>query len=399
MFISGAVAKNRIQLQTKYYRLTDQRSVEFCEQNAHIRGRGRGKKMSMTTNEILRADEPRKPRSGPENRSTIAVSAAIALARDLNRQGVDGMAVLHRAGLKSTTLNDKYCYIPLSGMAKALELAAVETNDYCTGLHFGEYYEPTVSHACGYAIQSAPNLRGALTSLATHRNTIVNIPTQFGVRGAMALFSWSFGAEIDAPEQITALTAMRTLKHIQKASGQEWRPLAVNLTFDRPEKLSEYHRLLGPNIKFGQCENSFLIEPEILSMPMPAADPDLYEVARSSFMKPILGTLDDDNPVDRVRRFITERLGKNGTTLEATSKHMGMTPQHLRRVLNKHNTCYQCIVDETRKSVAEYYLTQTDMRFSEIAYLLRFSDQSAFTRAVKRWFSMTPKDVRRNNYN
>lgn len=356
------------------------------------------REISIASNEIVAAEMPGKTRGGPESRGAIAVSAAIELARFLKQRGVDGMAVLHRAGIRSATLNDKYCYIPLSGVARALELAAIETNDSCAGLHFGEHYIPTVHHACNYAIRNAPDLRSALTSLATHRNTVVNIPTRFVDREETAMFTWSFGAEIDAPEHVTALTAMRTLRHIQSASGEEWRPLAVRLTLDKPENPSEYHRLLGENIKFGQSENCFLVGSQTLAMPMPDADPDLYEVARSSFLKPILGTLDDGNPVERVRRFIAERLGKNGASLDTTSEHMGMTPQHLRRVLNSHDTCYQCIVDDTRKSVAEYYLTHTVMRLSEIAFLLGFSDQSAFTRAVKRWFSMTPKEMRQYDH-
>ncbi len=307
------------------------------------------------------------------------------------------MSILHRAGLKSAMLNDKYAYVPLSGLAKALKLASHETDDSCAGLHFGEDYSPPVRHACYFAITHAPDLRGALTSLASHRNSVVNIPTQFVNREGMAAFNWTIHEEIDEPEHIVALTAMRTLRHIQEAAGPEWHPLSVHLTIGVPENVSEYYRLLGPNIRFDQHENSFLIGRETLDLPMPHADPDLYVVARNSFLMPILGKLDDDNPVDCIRRFVAERLQNNSATVDAVSKHMGMSQPQLRRLLKKHDTCFQCILDETRMTVVEHYLTHTDKRFSEIAYLIGFSDQSAFTRAVKRWFDATPKQLRRSN--
>jgi AraC-like DNA-binding protein len=130
---------------------------------------------------------------------------------------------------------------------------------------------------------------------------------------------------------------------------------------------------------------------------MPNADPDLFLVAQNSLQNPFPCKQNDKNPVDLLKQFISERLGKNGATLAAASNRMGMSQQQLRRVLKKHHTCFQCVLNDTRKAHAAHYLYETDIRFSEIAFLLGFSDQSAFTRAVKRWYNMTPKELRRGN--
>lgn len=161
--------------------------------------------------------------------------------------------------------------------------------------------------------------------------------------------------------------------------------------------MGEHTRLLGPNIHFDQPVNSFWIDPAAMVKPMPEADPDMYYIARNSFRNPFPCEQDDTNPIDRLRRFISARLGRNGVSLASASQHMGMTPHQLRRLLKKQKTCYQWVLDETRKAHAAHYLCETEIRFSEIAFLLGFSDQSAFTRAVKRWFNVPPKDMRRGS--
>jgi AraC-like DNA-binding protein len=52
---------------------------------------------------------------------------------------------------------------------------------------------------------------------------------------------------------------------------------------------------------------------------------------------------------------------------------------------------YRDILESTRRSLAENYLRDNRHSIAQIAYLLGFSDQSNFSRAFKRWTSMSPK--------
>ena len=57
-------------------------------------------------------------------------------------------------------------------------------------------------------------------------------------------------------------------------------------------------------------------------------------------------------------------------------------------------TSYQELLDSTRTELAKHYLGDTDMSVDEVAYMLGFSDCSNFTRAFKRWLSMSPREYR-----
>jgi len=326
--------------------------------------------------------------------STIASSVAVGLGQYLKTLGLDGTSVLRTAGLKQYIFNDRYSRIPLQQLETALEISELKTNDPLLGLHFGEWYWPPVLYAFHYAINCAPDLRMALTTMQDHRNLAAGMPTQLTIQSAYTELSWSIGLQSESSRHVTDFITMRTLDHIQKAVGEEWKPLRVNLAYEKPDDASEYFRLLGSNIHFDQPKNGFWIDSATMTETMPEANRDMFHIALNSFRNPFPREQDDNNPVDRLRRFVSNRLDKSSVTLANASKYMDMTPQQLHRALKKHDTSFQCVLNETRKAHAIYYLTETETRFSEIAFLLGFSDQSSFTRSVKRWFGATPKEVR-----
>ena len=54
------------------------------------------------------------------------------------------------------------------------------------------------------------------------------------------------------------------------------------------------------------------------------------------------------------------------------------------------------MLDKIRSELAQRYLGDKHLSFTDIALLLGYSEQSAFTRAFKRWFGVTPRDFKRN---
>lgn len=332
----------------------------------------------------------------PKSRATISNVTAISLRRYLKKIGLDDASIFRAAGLKSNIFREKYAQFPIEKMAAALHISARLKEDPYFGLHFGEWYTSPFLYPCNYAVNSAPDLRNALNALRDHRNLVAQMPTHITENSAFAEMSWDIELSSAHPRQIMDFKAMRTLKHIQQTTGPEWRPLRVNLAYEKPENLDEHSRLLGSNVNFDQPVSSFRIDPAAMDMPMPDADPDIYHMACVSLKNPFPGEQDNMDPINQFRQYIRAQLGRNSVTMTSASKHMRMTPQQLRRRLKKRGTCFQCILEEARKANAAHYLFETDTRFSEITYLLGFTDQSTFSRAVKRWFGATPREVRRN---
>ncbi|MFT7578781.1 MAG: AraC-like DNA-binding protein [Myxococcota bacterium] len=71
-----------------------------------------------------------------------------------------------------------------------------------------------------------------------------------------------------------------------------------------------------------------------------------------------------------------------------------MSNRKLQRKLKVEGTSYADVLDQTRESVAQFYLKQGDISLAEICYLLGFAEQSSFSRAFKRWTGSTPSQSR-----
>ena len=72
----------------------------------------------------------------------------------------------------------------------------------------------------------------------------------------------------------------------------------------------------------------------------------------------------------------------------------GMSQRTLQRKLSDIGLSYQQLLDETHHELARRYLDDQGKSVTEITFLLGFSEQSAFTRAFKRWSGMSPSAYR-----
>jgi AraC-like DNA-binding protein len=69
---------------------------------------------------------------------------------------------------------------------------------------------------------------------------------------------------------------------------------------------------------------------------------------------------------------------------------LGLSARTLRRRLEAEGTSFQRLLDETRFALAEAYLARGPVSTPELAFMLGFSEASAFHRAFRRWTGTTP---------
>ncbi len=67
----------------------------------------------------------------------------------------------------------------------------------------------------------------------------------------------------------------------------------------------------------------------------------------------------------------------------------------LHRQLAKEGTSFVKIKDAVRKEMAKQYLAQKGLSLGQIAILLGYAEQSAFSRSCQSWFTMGPRDYRK----
>ena len=104
----------------------------------------------------------------------------------------------------------------------------------------------------------------------------------------------------------------------------------------------------------------------------------------------LIRSLHRSDLVHRVNRQIAMRLPDGLPDQESIASDMAMSVRTLHRKLKEDDTSFQQLVQELRKSLAQQMLKDGQRSVSEVAFNLGYADHSAFSRAFKGWFGVTP---------
>jgi AraC-like DNA-binding protein len=97
----------------------------------------------------------------------------------------------------------------------------------------------------------------------------------------------------------------------------------------------------------------------------------------------------------RVREVVARALRGGDPSVQATAKALGTTPRTLQRKLSDEGSSYQALVDDVRAELADRYLEAEGLSVTEVAFLLGYSEASAFARAYRRWKGKSPAESKR----
>jgi AraC-like DNA-binding protein len=162
----------------------------------------------------------------------------------------------------------------------------------------------------------------------------------------------------------------------------------------QPGAVAAHKRIFQAPVRFSTTRTELVFEARLLALRIPEADPALAELLQRN-AQALLGTSCNGNTVaDAVRRAIAETSGPGELTLSAIARKLGTGARTLQRRLHEEGSSFHQLVHETRSTLAQNYLRKHNLAICEIAYLLGFSQPSAFHRAFQRWTGVTPRAFR-----
>lgn len=175
----------------------------------------------------------------------------------------------------------------------------------------------------------------------------------------------------------------------------ENKPHAVQFRHPEPagsrEALEAYFRC---PVTFGAEIDAIVLPEERLDRKNTVGDESIWRFLTSHIEETMIDE-DHEEALDRqVIVQIANTLSEGIPTLADIASGMGMSARTLQRRLADQGHTFQSLVDEARRQLAEKFLTDTRYSIAQVAFLTGFSEQSAFTRAFKRWAGKTPGSYR-----
>lgn len=180
----------------------------------------------------------------------------------------------------------------------------------------------------------------------------------------------------------------------RQATGLNFVPLEVRFPHCAPADISEHQQLFGCKIQFGWERTELVFALELLDTPLVKADPALQAILEAQVVAVIEKLPKGEATTDAVRRHLASELGKGQPTLEQIALRLHMSSRTLRRYLDEEGTSFRQILSEVRRELASRHSSEGRLAIGEIAFLLGFSEPSAFHRAFKQWTGHAPLTYR-----
>jgi AraC-like DNA-binding protein len=313
--------------------------------------------------------------------------------------GIDQNALLRSLGIEPDSPVDPAQMVPAADYYAFLEkIAIAENNGTTLPIRAGAAMRCDDYGAFGLAWKSATNLRGSYGRAERYARVLTSVSTYEVERTDEGAFMHlhregdrCLGMRLSNEATIASIVSIS-----QQVATQPFTPLAVYFKHSAPKDLEGHAAYFGCPLHFDSDRDALLVSHASLQIPNQLGDPSISQFF-DTHLEAELSKLADPNALEhRVRIHVSRCLSEGLPTISDVAAHFSLSGRTLQRRLFEQGYSYQTLVDETRRQLAERLLQQTDYSLAEVAFMTGFSEQSAFTRAFKRWAGQTPRSFRLN---
>ncbi|MBU3069587.1 AraC family transcriptional regulator [Aestuariicella sp. G3-2] len=340
--------------------------------------------------------------SSPNADLQVSVSLTQSLVKALQEYPVPDIDdLLLQAGIDPAVLLEPENRIPFYKQEKFWQLANRSSGDAGFPLTFAEHTQPASFSVAGYIVMNCSTIGEAMESVVTYQRSA-------GEGGSFALQREEQHLNIrylpvnpDSPISPVRSCAMIAANLVfgRWLVGSAYTPTQVSLCFPEPEHQQRFDDFFQCPVAYNQ-DSDFMLFPRALeNTPIPHASHEMLDLMKQRADKIIHQTTHKSPVTAQVSKLISESLLGQEPDKARIADQLGVSQRTLQRKLAKEDTSYQEVLDKTRHQLALDYLQQPKLTITDTAYLLGFTEPSAFYRAFKKWHGMTPGRYRETQQN
>ncbi|MGQ0697217.1 MAG: AraC family transcriptional regulator ligand-binding domain-containing protein [Panacagrimonas sp.] len=284
---------------------------------------------------------------------------------------------------------------PVERWRRHLEKSATHLHDSDLGLHLGQTVTPRHFGVMGYVLLACGTLGAALTRLHHYQRLVYDVsPMRLRAQAQSVTLEW--GTEHGRPGRLVDETAITALVQFARdVTGEHAKIESVHFVNEPPADLAPYRRYFGGEVLFEQDRTRVRLPLPLLAKPLRQPDAALLALLEHQ-AEALLADLPDAGDLEQaVRRAVAANAREGEISLERVAAALHTSPRTLHRRLDQLGLGFRELRDDTRRRLAEQHLSDAGLSIAEVALLLGYSEQSAFTRAFGRWTHTTPARWRR----
>ena len=328
--------------------------------------------------------------------SSVSVALIKILKNYAERIGIEFTAVAGSAGVDLEILGDNRARISANQFESMWRQVVDSGSDPNPGLSFGR---EMARHYPGGSIlftmmMNCATIGSALDAFVRYHRIMADaIQPQLYHQGDHIHLSWeTFNPGYPSHPVLAEALLCTYFSILQHLSQDRLHPVEVCFTHAGPEDPSAYQQVFKAPIRFAAEANELVIAREALDIEIHLADQELYQILENHAAR-LADAIEKENEwSNKVVRSVSSMILKGmKPDIDTVSKKLALSRRSLQAKLKDEGTTFRICLEKVRKQVALDYLGRPDSTICDVAFLLGYSEQSAFNHAFKRWTGKTPR--------
>lgn len=331
---------------------------------------------------------------------TVSAGYARALLELAVSKGADAETLAERSELELHLLENPDTRVPFTTFKRLMLNAKDLCKDPAFGLHFGEESQFAEMSIVGLICQSAGTMGEAFHQMNRFARLAIeveghDVSNRFELKHiGDDLWLEDNRRNPNGFPELTESTFARFVCETARHFGTAPFARFVHFTHAEPDYRSEYDRIFKVPIKFGSDRNAICIHESWLSIRTNLENRYVFGIFSDRANALLTELQQAETTKGRVERLLMPILHTGNVGMDQIAQKLGLSRISLYRRLKAEGATFEAILDDLRHSLALHYLSGKKASVHEVAYLVGFSDPSAFSRSFKRWTGKSPSQIK-----
>ncbi|MGE0396796.1 MAG: AraC family transcriptional regulator [Kofleriaceae bacterium] len=311
---------------------------------------------------------------------------------------VNADSLIRASGIDPRTLDDPDAVLDVAVWVDFAERAAAATKNPLFAIEYALQMRWHDLGVFGYVMVNSPTVVAALENISRYisvQSTHARLELERTARRATLAYTILDRRITEAGQNTEGTFALVTRLVRDATANPAWGPVEVRFRHDGPDDTRKHERFFAAPVRFGQRANMMVVDGGDLAKRSVIADANLLPILLRHAEDCVARMPKAGELASEVRAAVIAAISAGEPAIEDVAARLGTSPRSLQRRLRDDDLSFKSVVEETRLSLAQGYLADPALSLTETAFLLGYSDLSAFSRAFRRWTGTTAQEFRR----
>lgn len=312
----------------------------------------------------------------------------------LHERGLDGDAILRRHGLDPQMVQDPEARLDAAVSTALLDDCLQELGDPGMAIEVARHTQYNTFGALGLAVAAGGDLYSVLNRITRFHRLISDLVTTDLIADDHSV-ALRFTSNTDhQPHPQAIVFVMATIVRLLRIRiHRDHNPVAVCA----PEWLEP--GLRQAMARYFRCQvsvadhYSLAFDKDNAQHMLAASDVQLAAMLDATLAQRLAAS-EQAALASRLALWIEQRLPDGEPAQADAATECCMSTRSLQRRLADEGLSWKQLLEDTRKTLVERHLRTPGMTVTQMAFLLGFSEVSAFSRAFKKWYGVSPSQFR-----